>query len=65
MKEAEIIKAICNTMQCDKCPCQCEAREHSSLANCVYHWTVLFSKIDTAQCDWSKIREEVAMLEIK
>ena len=58
--EAMILKAICETMLCDKCPLSaCEARQHGSLANCVYHWSEALSKIKP-DTDWEDVRFEVS-----
>lgn len=59
--EAEILKAITETMTCAVCPCQCKARGNSSLANCSMHWSKMLSKIDPA-CDWSAARHKAAEL---
>lgn len=57
--EAKILKAISETMPCDKCPYPCKAREKSSQANCVMHWCETLSKIDT-DIDWKEVRFMVA-----
>lgn len=57
--EAKILKAITETMPCEKCPCACRARENSSLANCVARWAETLSKINP-NADWKKIKQEVA-----
>lgn len=59
--EAKILKAISETMTCEKCPCTCSARENSSLANCVNHWTEMLSKINP-NADWKEIKHKVAEL---
>ncbi len=59
--EVEILKAITDTMTCDACPCQCKAKENSSLANCSMHWSEMLSKIDPA-CNWREIRHKAAEL---
>lgn len=61
--EAKILKAISETMQCNKCPCVCKAREKSSQANCVMHWCEILSKIDP-DTDWKEVRFMVARNEI-
>ena len=57
--EAKILKAISEAMTCKKCPCPCQARGNSSLANCVGHWAEILSKIDP-NADWKEIKSEVA-----
>jgi hypothetical protein len=59
--EAKILKAISETMTCEKCPCDCRARENSSLANCVAHWAEMLSKTNP-NADWKEIKDEVAEL---
>ena len=59
--EAKILKAISETMTCEKCPCACRARENSSLANCVEHWAEMLSKINP-NADWKEIKDEVTEL---
>lgn len=59
--EAEILRAITDTMKCNECPCQCKAMENSSLANCSMHWSEMLSKIDPA-CNWSEVRHKAAEL---
>ena len=61
--EAKILKAISETMQCDKCPCTCKSRERSSQANCAMHWCETLSKIDP-NTDWDEVRFMVARNEI-
>lgn len=56
--EAKILKAISETMTCEKCPCACLARENSSLANCVEHWAETLSKINP-NADWKEIKHKV------
>lgn len=53
--EATILNAICTTMQCDKCPYPCKAKQHSSMANCVAHWSELLSKLNP-DIDWKEVR---------
>lgn len=57
--EAKILKAICETMTCDKCPYPCEKQGMSSHANCVNHWSIILSQIDT-KIDWAEARSDVA-----
>lgn len=57
--ETKILKAISETMQCDKCPYPCKAKENSSQANCVMHWSGILSNIDP-YCDWDEVRHRVA-----
>ena len=59
MIEAKVLKAISETMTCDKCPYPCEAKEKSSQANCVMRWSEILSKIET-DCDWKEVRFRVA-----
>ena len=59
--EAKILKAISETMTCEKCPCVCRVRENSSLANCVAHWAEMLSKINP-NVDWKEIKDEVTEL---
>lgn len=61
MLEAKILKAISETMTCDKCPCDCRAKENSSQANCVAHWAEMLSKINP-NADWKEIKHEVAIM---
>lgn len=56
--EAKILNAISKTMTCDKCPYPCEAKEQSSRANCVMHWSNVLSKIEP-DCDWKEVRFRV------
>ena len=56
--EAKILKAISETMTCNKCPYPCNAKENSSQANCVIHWSEILSKIDPS-CDWKEVRYKV------
>jgi hypothetical protein len=58
IREAKILKAISETMICEKCPCDCRARENSSQANCVAHWAEMLSKINPS-ADWKEVRHEV------
>lgn len=57
--EIKILKAISETMQCDKCPYPCKAKEKSSQANCVRHWSEILSNIEP-NCDWDEVRYRVA-----
>ena len=57
--ESKILKAISETMTCDKCPYPCDARENSSQANCVLRWSKILSMIET-DCDWQEVRFRVA-----
>lgn len=57
--EAKILKAIFETMTCDKCPYPCRKQGTSSPANCVEHWSILLSQIDT-KIDWAEARTDVA-----
>lgn len=59
--EAKILKAVSGTMICEKCPCDCRAREKSSQANCVAHWAEMLSKI-SPDADWKEIKYEVARM---
>lgn len=59
--EAKILKAISETMTCDKCPYPCRAKENSSQANCVAQWADILSKINT-DTDWKEIKHEVARM---
>ena len=59
--EAKILKAISETMVCEKCPYPCLARENSSHANCVSHWAETMSKI-SPDADWKEIKHEVARM---
>lgn len=56
--QAKILKAISETMICEKCPYPCNAKEHSSLANCVMHWSEILSQINP-DADWEEIRHKV------
>lgn len=60
--EAKILKAISETMQCDKCPYPCRAMANSSQANCVAHWAEILSKI-SPDADWKEIMYEVARMQ--
>lgn len=53
--EATILNAICTTMQCDKCPYPCKAKQQSSMANCVAHWSELLSELKP-NTDWKEVR---------
>ena len=57
--ETKVLKAISETMTCDKCPYPCKAKENSSKANCVMRWSEILSKIKT-DCDWKEVRFRVA-----
>lgn len=59
--ETKILKAISETMICEKCPCACRARDNSSLANCVAHCAEMLSKINP-NADWKAIKHKVAEL---
>ena len=62
--EVKILKAISETMTCDKCPYPCESEQKygmSSQANCVNHWSLILSQIDTKN-DWSEACSEIAFL---
>lgn len=59
--EAKILKAISETMTCDKCPYPCQAKENSSQANCVAQWAEMLSKINP-NSDWKEIKHEVARM---
>ena len=56
--EAKILKAISETMVCDKCPYPCNAKENSSKANCMRQWSEILTKVDPS-CDWKEIRYKV------
>lgn len=60
--ESSVIKAISETMTCDKCPYPCKSRENGSQANCVMQWCGILSKIDP-NCDWAEVRYEIAKCE--
>lgn len=62
--ESKIVKAISETMSCDKCPYPCKKNMQSSHANCVMHWTKILSQIDTT-VDWKEVRVEVGFSVIK
>ena len=53
--EAKLLKSICVTMLCDECPYPCKAKQHSSMANCVAHWSELLSKLNP-DADWKEVR---------
>ena len=53
--EAHILKAISETMSCEKCPYPCVARENSSAANCMIQWSKILESIDT-KTDWKEAR---------
>lgn len=57
--ESNVLKAISETMTCDKCPYPCNAREKSSKANCAMRWSEILSEIK-ADCDWKEVRFRVA-----
>lgn len=57
--ETKILKAISETMTCDKCPYPCIAKTNSSQANCVAHWAEVLSKI-SPDADWKEIMYKVA-----
>lgn len=57
--EAKILKAISETMTCDKCPYPCRKQGMSSQANCVEHWSIILSQIDT-KIDWAEACADVA-----
>ena len=57
--ETKILKAISETMTCEKCPYPCNAKEHSSQANCVTHWSKILSQINP-DADWKEIRYRVS-----
>ena len=61
--EEKILKAISETMTCDKCPYSCRKQGMSSQANCVEHWSILLSQIDT-KIDWAEARWNVGFLTI-
>ena len=56
--EAKVIKAISETMTCDKCPHPCTAKQSSSMCNCAKQWGYILSQIDT-KSDWKEILDEV------
>lgn len=57
--EKKILKAIVKTMICNECPYPCEAKEKSSLSNCVLRWSYILQRIDV-NTDWNEVRYEVA-----
>lgn len=59
--EAKVIKAISETMTCDKCPCPCEAKSSSTMYNCAKQWVDILSQIDT-KSDWEEIIDEICTL---
>lgn len=59
MLEVRVLKAISETMTCDKCPYPCKAKEQSSQANCVTNWSEILSKINP-KIDWKDVRFMVA-----
>lgn len=63
MDIAKLIKAITHTMQCDKCPYPCKAKENGSQANCDKHWFDLLTNIDTIVAfeatTWDEIRDKL------
>lgn len=56
--EAKVIKAISETMTCNKCPRHCTAKQSSSMYNCAKQWGYILSQIDT-KSDWKEILDEV------
>lgn len=56
--EAKVIKAISETMTCDKCPCPCIAKSSSSMYNCAKQWGYILSQIDI-KSNWKEILDEV------
>lgn len=52
--ESYIIKAISETMTCNKCPYPCKAKSNSSMYNCVKQWCYILSKIDP-NVDWNEV----------
>lgn len=56
--EAKVIKAISETMTCDKCPCPCIAKSSSSMYNCAKQWGYILSQIDI-KSDLKEIIDEV------
>lgn len=62
--EAQILKAIVETMDCDKCPCACSKRKHSSKANCMMNWSDTLSQI-SSDCDWKDIRMQIITRDAK
>lgn len=61
--EAKILKAISETMTCNRCPYPCKAKGESSMANCVMHWSEILAKIDP-NTDWKEARFEASKLEL-
>lgn len=57
--EADVVKAISETMICKKCAYPCKAKENSSIANCVFHWTEILSRINP-NVDWKEVRYRVS-----
>lgn len=62
--EAQILKAIVETMTRDKCPCSCIKREHSSKANCMQNWSDTLSQI-SGDCNWQEIRMQIVIGDAK
>lgn len=56
--EARVIKAISETMTCNKCPCPCEDMSIFSMYDCAKQWCYILSQID-AKSDWEEILDEV------
>ena len=56
--EAKVIKAISETMTCNKCPCPCIAKQNSSIYNCQKQWGYILSQIDI-KSDLKEILNEV------
>lgn len=59
--EAKILKAISETMSCEKCPYPCNAKERSSQANCVIRWSEILSQINP-DADWKETRRYISLM---
>ena len=58
--EERILKAICETMTCDKCPYPCKSKEKSSFANCMIRWSEILSDIQP-NTDWKEVRLRITL----
>lgn len=56
--EANVLLAIAENMDCDKCPEPCDAYYNSSNNNCINHWSKILSKINP-NTDWKKVSDEI------
>jgi len=59
--ETKVLKAISETMTCEKCPYPCKSKQNNSLANCVMRWSEILSQINP-DADWKEIRYKVFTL---